>query len=129
MFTLEIGGRPVAVLNLPTVADAEELLGDKEFRNDLTALQSEGRPLWDGQAAMSLREATADERAALWTSQIQMPQTALVSECHEAAVATYGGEYVDGRSSCACAKAVRGFASGLSMAATQPSGNPRSSSL
>ena len=62
MFTLEIGGRPVAVLNLPTVADAEELLGDKEFRNDLTALQSEGRPLWDGQAAMSLREATADER-------------------------------------------------------------------
>ena len=63
MFTLEIGGRPVAVLNLPTVADAEELLGDKGFRNDLTALQSEGRPLWDGQAAMSLREATADERA------------------------------------------------------------------
>jgi hypothetical protein len=63
MFTLEIGGRPVAVLNLPTVADAEELLGDKEFRNDLTALQSEGRPLWDGQALMNLREATGDERA------------------------------------------------------------------
>ena len=63
MFTLEIGGRPVAVLNLPTAADAEELLGDKEFRNDLTALQSEGRPLWDGQAEMSLHEATADERA------------------------------------------------------------------
>ena len=63
MFTLEIGGRPVAVLNLPTAADAEELLGDKEFRRDLTALQYEGRPLWDGQALMSLREATADERA------------------------------------------------------------------
>ena len=63
MFTLEIGGRPVAVLNLPAIADAEELLGDQEFRDDLTALQSEGRPLWDGQAAMSLREATADERA------------------------------------------------------------------
>ncbi len=63
MFTLEIGGRPVAVLNLPTIADAEELLGDQEFRDDLTALQSEGRPLWDGQAAMSLRKATGDERA------------------------------------------------------------------
>ncbi|WP_160195453.1 hypothetical protein [Microvirga sp. BSC39] len=45
MFTVEIGGRPAAVLNLPTVADAEELLGDQEFRDDLTALQSEGRPL------------------------------------------------------------------------------------
>jgi hypothetical protein len=63
MFTLEIGGRPVAVLNLPTIADADELLGDKEFRHDLTALQNEGRPLWDGRTEMSLREATADERA------------------------------------------------------------------
>jgi hypothetical protein len=63
MFTLEIGGRPVAVLNLPTAADAGELLGDKELRNDLTALQSEGRPLRDRQAAMSLHEAIADERA------------------------------------------------------------------
>jgi hypothetical protein len=63
MFTLEIQGRPVAVLNLPNAADAEELLGDKEFRKDLTALQYEGRPLWDGQALLSLRETTADERA------------------------------------------------------------------
>jgi hypothetical protein len=63
MFTLEIGGQPVAVLSLPTIADVDELLGDKEFRKDLTALHSEGRPLWDGQADMSLREATADERA------------------------------------------------------------------
>jgi hypothetical protein len=70
MFTLEIGGRPVAVLNLPTVADAEELLGDKEFRTDLTALQSEGRPLWDAQALMSLREATGDERAEFETSAV-----------------------------------------------------------
>ncbi len=48
MFAVEIGGRPVAVLNLPAIADAEELLGDEEFRDDLTALQSEGRPLWAG---------------------------------------------------------------------------------
>jgi hypothetical protein len=66
---------------------------------------------------MSLREATADERAEfensaadeeddedgalpcfLWTSPIQMPKTAPMSECHEAAVATYDGECVDGRS-------------------------------
>jgi hypothetical protein len=63
MFTLEIEGWPVAVLNLPTAADAEELLGEKEFRKDLTTLEYEGRPLWDGQALLSLREATSDERA------------------------------------------------------------------
>ena len=61
----------VAVLNLPTVADAEELLRDKEFRHALTALQYDGPPLWDGQAEMSLREATADERAEFENSQVR----------------------------------------------------------
>ena len=117
MFTLEIGGRPVAVLNLPTVADAEELLGDKEFRNDLTALQYEGWPLWDGQAAMSLREATGDERGEFESSAADEDDedgsfvmflmdvtdsdapNGRMSECYEAAVESYGGECVEGRSS------------------------------
>jgi hypothetical protein len=62
MFTLEIAGRPVAVLNLPTRGDAEDFLSDEEFREDLTMLQHEGQPLWDGEAELRLREATLDER-------------------------------------------------------------------
>ncbi len=37
--------------------------GTKEFRHDLTAQQYEGHSLWAGRAELSLREATADERA------------------------------------------------------------------
>ncbi len=62
MFTLEIAGQPIAVLNLPTQADAEEFLSDKEFQEDLTVLQHEGQPLWNGEAELRLREATPDER-------------------------------------------------------------------
>ncbi len=63
MFTLEIAGRPVAVLSVPTRADAEEWLGDEEVRQDLTILEHEGKPLWDGRAALQFREATPSERS------------------------------------------------------------------
>ncbi len=63
MFTLEIAGRPVAVINVPTREDAEELLKDEEFREDLTILRNEGRPLWNGQEELRLRDAKPEEQA------------------------------------------------------------------
>ncbi len=63
MFTLEIAGRSIAVLNVPTWADAEEWLGDEEVRQDLTILEHEGKPLWDGRAALQLRESIPSERS------------------------------------------------------------------
>ena len=62
MFTLEIGGRPIAV----TDADHDEahaLLQSDEFKQDLLTLESEEGPLWDGSAALTVRPASDDEIA------------------------------------------------------------------
>lgn len=61
-FTVEIAGRPIAAFRAADLDTATELFTDEDFREDLTALESAGTPLWDGEAAISLREATAAER-------------------------------------------------------------------
>ncbi len=63
MFTLEIDGRPIAI------TDAEEpqargIFESDEFKQDLTAMTSEGTPLWDGQASLTFRPASEQEIAA-----------------------------------------------------------------
>ena len=60
MFTIEIGGKPVAVVDA-IESDARELLEQSEFRDDLTSLTSGGKPLWDGKAALTMRPATPEE--------------------------------------------------------------------
>ncbi len=60
MFTIEIGGKPVAV----TDADEEEarkLLEGEEFRADLLRLETDGGPLWNGRSALTLRSSTEEE--------------------------------------------------------------------
>ncbi len=60
MFTVEIAGRPIAVTNADE-SQARELIESEEFREDLTAIRCEGKPLWDGKAEIMLRKATEDE--------------------------------------------------------------------
>jgi hypothetical protein len=60
MFTLEIGGRPIAVIDTDE-EDARELIDSAPFRADLQRLLSEDKPIWDGSAPLTLRAATADE--------------------------------------------------------------------
>ena len=60
MFTIEIGGKPIAVVDA-IESDARELLEQSEFRDDLTSLTSGGKPLWDGKAALTMRPATPEE--------------------------------------------------------------------
>jgi len=60
MFTVEIAGRAIAVTNADE-AQARELIESEEFREDLTVIQSEGKPIWDGKAKLELRPATPDE--------------------------------------------------------------------
>jgi hypothetical protein len=62
MYTLEIAGRPVAVLDVPTQDEAEAWMNDEAFQADLLVLEHEGAPLWDGQAELRVRAATDDER-------------------------------------------------------------------
>jgi hypothetical protein len=62
MFTLEIGGRAIAV----TDADHDEahaLLQSDEFKDDLKRLEGDGGPLWDGRSPLTVRPATDDEIA------------------------------------------------------------------
>lgn len=60
MFTVEIGGRAIAVTNADE-AQARELIESEEFREDLTVIHSEGKPIWDGTTKLELRASTPDE--------------------------------------------------------------------
>jgi len=63
MFTLEIGGKPIAITDTEE-AQAREIFESDEFRQDLTVMTSEGAPLWDGQAPLLIRSASQEEVAA-----------------------------------------------------------------
>jgi hypothetical protein len=60
MFTIEIAGWPIAVTNADA-SQARELIDSEEFREDLTLMHSNGKPIWDGTAELVLRKATEDE--------------------------------------------------------------------
>ena len=62
MFTLEIGGRPVAVTDAEE-AQARELFESEEFKDDLRTLESDEGPIWDGRAMLTVSAATEEERA------------------------------------------------------------------
>lgn len=63
MFTLEISGKPVAVTNAGA-DEAHELFESGAFKEDLMVLESEGAPLWDGYASLTIRPATPEETTA-----------------------------------------------------------------
>ena len=60
-FTVEIAGRAVACFRSENHEEATHFFEAEDFRDDLTILESEGTPLWDRKAALSLRKATAEE--------------------------------------------------------------------
>ena len=60
MVTLEIAGTAIAVTNADG-EQARELFLSESFKQDLTSFKSEGRPLWDGSAALNVRPASEDE--------------------------------------------------------------------
>ena len=60
MFTLECAGKPLAVTDAAE-DQARELFLSEEFTADLRELTSDGAPLWDGKAALTVRRATEQE--------------------------------------------------------------------
>ena len=60
MVTLEIAGKAVAVTNADG-DQARELFLSESFKEDLISFKSEGRSLWDGSAALTVRPASEDE--------------------------------------------------------------------
>lgn len=60
MFTLEIEGTAVAVINSDE-ASAKDLFTCVGFKEDIRTMTSEGKPLWNGTSALTVRPATEDE--------------------------------------------------------------------
>jgi hypothetical protein len=63
MFTLEIDGKAVAITNADR-EQAEELFQSQDFKDDLVALTSDGRPLWNGTSPLTVRPASDEETEA-----------------------------------------------------------------
>jgi len=60
MFTLEIEGTAVAVINSDE-ASAKDLFTCDGFKEDIQSMTSGGKPLWDGKAPLLVRPAKEDE--------------------------------------------------------------------
>jgi hypothetical protein len=63
VYVADIEGRGVAAFHADSGPDAERLVRDRIFRDDLMALASGGLPLWDGVADIQVRQARPDEEA------------------------------------------------------------------
>ncbi len=63
MFILETGGKPIAITDADE-AQARAIFESDEFKQDLSAMTSEGVPLWDGRVPLTIRPASQKETAA-----------------------------------------------------------------
>ncbi len=61
VFVLCVGERPVVAFEARNTPEARELCSEAWLLEDLAALRSEDRPVWNGQDKISVRPATADE--------------------------------------------------------------------
>ena len=64
LFTVEVSGRPVLVFSEEDRGAAEELLASASGP-DLLDFEEDGRPVWDGEEELTVREARPEE-AARW---------------------------------------------------------------
>lgn len=67
MFTLEIAGKAIAITDA-SENEARELFESEAFKDDLMKVESDGAPIWDGFASLTVRPATRAEIAAFETT-------------------------------------------------------------
>jgi hypothetical protein len=65
----EINGRAVAAFNAENEIQADGRASSKPFRGDLTVLENEGQPLWNGADEILVRKALPAEEAQFGASQ------------------------------------------------------------
>ncbi len=63
IYVADIKGRGIAAFQADNGRDAERLVRDRAFRDDLMVLATDGLPLWDGVANIQVRQARPDEEA------------------------------------------------------------------
>ena len=64
LFTIEAEGRPVMVVAAEDWEEAREFADSEALQADLMVLEHEGRPLWDGEGELLVREARPEEASA-----------------------------------------------------------------
>jgi hypothetical protein len=62
MFTLEIGGKPVAMIHA-NKTQALAFLEAEFFKRDMQRWLTNGKPIWDGEAEFNVRPSSAEEIA------------------------------------------------------------------
>jgi hypothetical protein len=69
IYTVEVGGRPVAAMQSASLGEAEEFLLSDAFATDLTIYEMKGgkpgEPIWDGEVEIFVRESFGEE-VAIW---------------------------------------------------------------
>jgi hypothetical protein len=63
VYVVEIKGTSVAAFGADDGADADGVVRDRSFRDDLMALATGGLPLWDGVTEIQVRQARPDEES------------------------------------------------------------------
>jgi hypothetical protein len=72
IYVVEIAGRGVVAFSAATSEEARLFVAkDEELRADLMVLESEGEPLWDGNAELYIRDAYPEEQARWQASQVR----------------------------------------------------------
>jgi hypothetical protein len=61
IYVAEINGRAVVAFRADNYREAEALVKADWFRDDLSELESDGAPLWDGESEIHCRQAVAEE--------------------------------------------------------------------
>jgi hypothetical protein len=63
VYVVEIKGTSVAAFGADTDSDAEGVVRDRTFRDDLMVLATGGLPLWDGVTEIHIRQAHPNEES------------------------------------------------------------------
>ena len=71
VYVAEINGRAIAAFNAENDIQAEGRASTKPFRGDLTVLENEGQPLWNGADEILVRKALSVEEAQFDASRAQ----------------------------------------------------------
>jgi hypothetical protein len=69
VYVAEINGRAIAAFNAENENQAEVRVTSESFRDDLTVLENEGHPLWNGKDQIFIRKAFPEEEAQFDASQ------------------------------------------------------------
>ena len=69
VYVAEINGRAIAAFNAENEIQAEARAASKPFRADLTVLENEGYPLWNGTNEISVRKVFPAEQSQFDSSQ------------------------------------------------------------